>query len=208
MDERDGFTDQNINITIPVKVGYQALDTYLEEKLGGEIISNENKAGKKSNYARVLDISIEKSDLEGFDLLLNISLQTLTSLFKNRQVKIFFHAALELDREHQHVSLKDFEVYGKTKNWFADKLLETIVNKWVYEKIKKKMIFDLLPHIEGKVNAINEELENKLEAKEGVYIIGSLDKIELSKLKAGEKELWISISISGQGLLELEKLEL
>ena len=49
MDERDGFTDQNINITIPVKVAYQALDKYLGEKLGGEIISNENKAGKKSH---------------------------------------------------------------------------------------------------------------------------------------------------------------
>lgn len=208
MYDKDKFIDQNINITIPVVVGYQVLDKYLREKLVGEILFNENKEGEKSNYAQVLDISIEKSYLEGFDFLLNISLKTLTNLFKNREVKIFFHAALELDKELQLVSLKDFEVDGKTKNWFADKLLETIVNNWMHEKIKKKMNFDLMPHIERKVGAINKELENKLEAKEGVYLIGALDKVKSSNLKAGIEGLWISVSVSGTGLLELEKLEL
>lgn len=208
MYDEDKFIDQNINITIPVIVSYLVLDKYLGQKLVGEILSKENKEGEKSNYAQVLDISIEKSYLEGFDLLLNITLKTLTNLFKNREVKIFFHAALELDKEIQQVSLKDFEVDGKTKNWFTDRLLETIVNKWMYKRLKKKMNFDLMPHIEEKVGAINVELENKLEMKEGVCLIGSLDKVEISKLTAGEKELWISVSVRGTGVLELEKLEL
>ena len=207
MSDMGEFIDRNINLTIPVIVGYKALDEYLREKLIGELVSNEKKDGKKSTYARIIDISIEKSDLEGFDILLNIGLQTLTNLFKNRQVKIFFHAALKLDRELQHLSLTDFEVDGKTKNWFADKLLETIVNKWIYEKIKRKMNFDLMPLIEEKIGAINVELENKLEMKEGMNLIGSLNKVEISNLRAGEKELWISVSICGTGLLELEKLK-
>ena len=208
MCDKKEFQDQNINITIPVVIGYTVLDKYLREKLIGEILNKVNKNGEKSNYARILDITIEKSPLEGYDLLLNISLQTLTSLFKNRQVKIFFHAALELDKQLQHVSLKKFEIDGKTKNWFADKLLETVVNNWMYEKLKKKMNFDIMPQIEEKVGAINRKLENKLEAKEGVHLIGSLDKVEITNLRAGEKELWISVSVSGTGLLELEKLEL
>lgn len=208
MDVKNDFNDQNINITVPVIIGYSVLDKYLRGKLVGEIISKENSEGKKSNYAQVLDVSIDRSDLEGFDLCLDITLQTLTSLFKNKQVKILFHAALQLDRELQHISLKDYEIDGKTKNWFADQLLETVVNKWMYEKLKKKMNFDLMPHIEEKLSSLNEKLENKLEAKEGVHLIGSLDKIEISNLKAGENELWISVTVTGTGIVELEKLEL
>ena len=208
MHVRDEFRDQNINITIPVIIGYPILDKYLREKMIGEIISKENSDGKKSNYAQILDVSMQKSEMEGFDLRLNITLQTLTSLFKNKQVKIFFHAALELDKDLQNISLKDFEVDGKTKNWFADQLLETVVNKWMYEKLKKKMNFNLMPHIEEKLGSLNEKLENKLEAKEGVHLIGSLDKLEISNLKAGENELWISVGVTGTGLVELEKLEM
>lgn len=208
MDVKNDFNDQNINITVPVIIGYSVLDKYLRGKLVGEIISKENSEGKKSNYAQVLDVSIDRSDLEGFDLCLDITLQTLTSLFKNKQVKILFHAALQLDRELQHISLKDYEIDGKTKNWFADQLLETVVNKWMYEKLKKKMNFDLMPHIEEKLSSLNEKLESKLEAKEGVHLIGSLDKIEISNLKAGENELWISVTVTGTGIVELEKLEL
>jgi len=208
MIDKDNFIDKNISITIPVIIGYKILEKYLGGKLVGKILSNENKQGEKSNYAMVLDVSIEKSNLEGFDLLLNITLRTLTNLFKNREVKIFFHAALELDKELQQVSLKDFEIDGKTQNRFADRLLETVVNNWMYSKLKKKMHYDLMPLLKEKVTALNLELENKLEAKAGVNLLGSIDKVEISNLRAGEKDLCISVSVLGTGLIELEKLEL
>ena len=205
---KDELNSQNINITVPVIIGYAVLDKYLRQKLVGEIISKESNDGKKSNYAQVLDVSIGKSDSEAFDLCIEINLQTLTSFFKNKQVKIYFHAALELDRENQHISLKHYEIDGKTNNWLADQILEAVVNKWMYDKLKKKMNFNLLPHIEEKIGSLNEKLENKLEAKEGVHLIGSLDKFEISNLKAGENELWISVTVTGTGMVELEKLEL
>jgi len=208
MDDKHKFIDENINVTIPVIINYQVLTRYIGGKLVGELLSNDNKDGEKSNYAMVLDVSIEKSNLEGFDLLLKVTLKTLTNLFKNREVEIFLHAALELDKDLQHVSLKDFEVDGKTNNRFADRLLETIVNKWMYNRLKKKMFFDLMPLIEEKVAAINLELKDKMQAKEGVHLLGSLDKVGISKITAGDNELWISVSINGTGLIELEKLEL
>jgi len=208
MINQDNFIDQNINIKVPVIINYQVLTKYIGGKLVGEILSTENKEGKKSNYAMVLDLSIEKSDLDGFDLLINVTLKTLTSFFKNKEVNILFYAALELDRENQQVSLKDFEIDGKTKNVIADKLLETVVNKWVYEKLKKKMFFDISPLIKEKVAAINLDLEDKLEAKKGVNLLGELETIEISNIKAGKEELWISVAILGTGLIELEKLDL
>lgn len=208
MDDKDKFIYENLNVTIPVIINYKVLTRYIGGKLVGEILSNENKDGDNSNYAMVLDVSIEKSKLEGFDLVVNVTLRMLTNLFKNREVELFLHAALELDEDHQHVSLKDFEVDGKTNNRLADKLLETVVNKWMYKKLKKKMFFDLMPLIEEKIAAINLELKDKLEAKEGVHLLGSLDKVGISNITAGDKELWISVSIIGTGLVELEKLDL
>ncbi|MFV8225080.1 DUF4403 family protein [Christiangramia aquimixticola] len=206
MDLKDEFTDQNIDITLPVIIGYPVLDKYLIQKLVGEIISKGE--GSNSNYAQVLDVSMEKSEMEEYDLRINFTLQTLTSLFKNWQIKMAFHAALELDRELQHISLKKFEVDGETNNWFANQILETVINRWMYEKLKKKLNFNFMPVIEEKVGAINEKLESKLEAKEGVHLIGALNKLEVSNLKAGKNELWISVTITGTGIVELEKLEL
>lgn len=207
MNEGNENLDQNINITLPVIVGYQVIDTYLKEKLVGEIIDSSNKRGVKSNYARVLNVSIEKSNVQGFDLLINISLKTLTSIFKNRQVRLFFHAALELDQEQQQVYLKDFEVDGRTKNWFSDRILETIVNNWMYERLKNKMKVDLLPLIKEKVAAFNQDFENKLEAKEGVHLLGSLDMVKISGIAARPSEFWILVTIKGTGFIELSKLE-
>ncbi len=207
MNEENENLDQNINITLPIIVGYQVINAVLKEKLVGEIIDSTNKRGEKSNYARVLDVSIDKSNVQGFDLIININLQTLTSIFKNRQVRLFIHAALELDRVHQQVYLKDFEVDGRTKNWFSDRLLETVVNNWMYERLKNKMKVDLLPHIKEKMAEFNRDFENKLEAKEGVHILGSLDKIEISGLAAKPNEFWILVTVKGTGFLELTKLE-
>ncbi|MDX1761788.1 MAG: DUF4403 family protein [Christiangramia sp.] len=208
MDVSKDFIDQNINITIPVIINYSVLDKYLRQKLVGEIISKGDSEASKSNYAQILDVSISKSEKEDYDLCLDINLQTLTSLFKNKQIKVLFHAALQLDREKQHISLKDFEVDGKTQNWLTDQLLEKVINNLMYDKLKKKMNFDLLPHLEEKIASLNEKLEDKLEAKEGVHLIGSMDKLEISNLMAGEKELWISVSVTGTGLVQLEKLDM
>lgn len=207
MDNTNKISDTNIDVTIPVKIGYPILDKFLRSKMIGEIISKEGSEGKKSNYAQILDVSIEQSELEAYDLCLNIDLQTLTSLFKNKQVKILFHAALQLHKEEQRISLADYKIDGKTKNWIADQVLETLMNKWMYEKLKRKMNFDFMPHIEEHVKSLNEKLENKLEAKEGIHLIGSLENMELSNLKAGDTDLWVSVTVKGTGIVELTKLD-
>ncbi|MCM8569319.1 DUF4403 family protein [Gramella jeungdoensis] len=208
MNDSDKISEANFNVSIPVKIGYPVLDNYLREKLVGEIISKENEDGEKSNYAQILDISISKSELEDFDLCLHVNLQTLTSLFKNKQVELLFHASLELNREFQKISLKDYEVDSKTGNWIANQLLEAVINKWMYAKLKEKMNFNFMPHIEEQMDALNEKLENKLEAKEGIHLIGSLDDLEISRFKAGENDLWISLNISANGVVEIEKIKL
>ncbi|WP_231896364.1 DUF4403 family protein [Gramella sp. MAR_2010_147] len=207
MENTEKISDTNVNVTIPVKIGYPVLDKFLQSKMIGEIISKEGADGEKSNYAQILNVSIGRSDKEGFDFCLDVNLQTLTNLFKNKQVRVFFHAKLELHKEEQRIALKDYKIDGKTKNWIADQLLETVVNKWMYDKLKRKMNFDFLPHIQEHIKSLNEKLENKLEAKEGIHLIGSLENMQLSNLKAGEEDLWVSITVKGTGIIELTKLD-
>ena len=208
MDNLENISEADINIKIPVKIGYSVLNAYLKEKLVGEIISKEDEDGDKSNYAQILDIQMQKSDLEEYDLCLPITVQTLTSLFKNKQVKFLFYAKLELDRELQKIFLSDYEIDGQNNNWLVNRALETIVNKWMYDKLKEKMNFNFMPHIEEQMDALNEKLENRIEAKEGIHLIGSLDNLEVSQFMAGENDLWISMRMKMNGVVDIEKIKL
>ncbi|WP_300434017.1 DUF4403 family protein [Christiangramia sp.] len=207
MEKTEKISDTNIDVTIPVKISYPILDRFLKSKMTGEIIAKENSEGKKFNYAQILNVSIAKSNIEGFDLCLDINLQTLTSLFKNKQVKVFFHASVELHEQEQKISLKDYRIDGETNNWIADQVLEMVINKWMYEKLKRKLNFNFFPHIQEHLEALNKKLENKLEAKEGINLIGSMEDMKLTNFKAGENDLWVSITLQGTGIIELTKLE-
>ncbi|MDX1544247.1 MAG: DUF4403 family protein [Christiangramia sp.] len=207
MSDSERISDANIDITVPVKIGYEVLDEYLKEKLVGEIIRKEDSEGKSSNYAQILEISVDRSELENFDLCINLTIQTLTTFFKNKQVKILFYALLDLDREEQRIFLKDYKVDGVSNGWFVDQILETLINKWMYKQLKEKMNFEFMPHIKENLESINNRLENKLEAKEGVHLLGGVNNLEISNLKFDEKDVWISVAIKANGLIELTKLK-
>ena len=207
MNENEILSEASMDITLPVRIGYPVLDEYLKEKLVGEIISKENPEGKSANYAQILEISVDRSDRGDFDLCISLTLQTLTTFFKNKQVKILFYAFFDLDRKEQRIFLKDYEVDGISNGWLADQLIETLINKWMYKRLKEKMNFEFMPHIKEHLESINAKLENKLEAKEGVHLLGGVENLEISRLKFEENDVWIFVAIKANGLVELTKLK-
>ena len=207
MKEEEQFSTKPVNLTIPVSIQYTAINELLREKLIGEIISKSNDETKGSNYAQILNASVYKSHLEDFDLCLELDLQTLTSIFKNRQVKILFHAAIELDPSQQQVFISDYKIEGKTNSWFADQFIETMVNNFMYGKLKKKMNYNFLPHLHEQIASINEKLEDELEVKEGVYVSGRLGELKVIEVVALEKDLYVLVSLEGEGMIQLKKLK-
>lgn len=208
MIEEHNLSEANIDFSVPVKIGYPVIDKFLKQKLIGEIISKDGTQDKGNNYAQILDISVSKSELAGFDLCLKLSLQTLTTFFKNKHIQIYFHAALELDREQQRIYLKDYFADGKSSNWFADQVIETLVNKLMYAKLKKKLNFEFMPHIKKNLDELNNKLENEMEAKKGVHLIGAMRTLEIAAVKFGEHDLWISVLVQGSGLVEIKEIKL
>lgn len=208
MSDTEKISDANIDFTFPVKIPYPVLNEYLQKKMVGEIIKKENSDGSSSNYAQILSISMEKSEVEHYNIVLNLHLQTLTTFFKNREVEVKFHASLVLDRLEQRIYMDDYLVDGKTNNWLADQFLETLTNKWLYSRLKKKINFDLMPHIENKRDEINQKLEEKIEAKEGIHVLGALEDLEVADFKVGENDLWISVMIKGTGIIEITRITL
>lgn len=196
-----------LQIVLPVKIPYEVLEEQLREKLVGEMIKKE-KDGNAKNYAQILEAGLQHSDNPQFDLALIVTFQTLTTLFKNKTGAAVFHLKVELNEEMQQIFISDFEVEGKTNTWLGDTLLETVLNNWMHDKIKKKMNFDFMPQIEGKIHEVNDKLENKIQAKEGVELSGHLDDLHLSQIEAGPTHLWLHISIKGDAIIELNKLHM
>lgn len=201
------FSPQPVSLSLPVKIKYPVINELLKEKLIGEIISKDKSEAEGTNYAQILNAIIYSSTREDYDLCLELDLQTLTSLFKNRRLKIFFHAALELDIENQQVFLSDYKVEGQTRNWLADKFIQSLANTWMYDKLKKKMNFDLMPPIQEQLDSINQKLKDRMEVKEGVFIEGGIRELEVRSIQMNEEALFVILGMEGDGLIDLEKIQ-
>ncbi|MUP47299.1 DUF4403 family protein [Gramella sp. BOM4] len=206
MNKIENYIGEEIGLSLPVKIGFPVLNDLLKQKLIGEIISKDESEAKGSNYAQILDAIIYSSEKEEYDVCLELDLQTLTSFFKNKRLKIFFHAAIELDVAEQQIYLSDYKAEGQTHNWLADKFLQTLVNSWMYEKLKKKMSVDLMPKIREKMLEINDKLVNKMEVKDGVFLEGEVQDLAITDLQMNEDAIFISFSTTGKMMIELEKI--
>ncbi|SDB29271.1 protein of unknown function [Flavobacteriaceae bacterium MAR_2010_188] len=208
MNGNEFFPEQNISTIIPILIGYPAIQELLSAKFKDEIINKEDANGRQSNYARILDVSLDKSNIEEYDLLVGINLETLTFLYRNKEILVNVHVSLILDVETQKIGIEKFKIDSKGKSWLADQLLESVVNNFMYDKIKEKLNFDFMPQIQDQVTTLNDKLANRLEAREGIHITGSLEKLEIILVESRDTALWIFLKIIGFGVVEIEKLEM
>jgi len=198
---------QGLNfIRLPIIIAYAVLETYLRKKMTGECISSEAEDGKVSAYAEILNLSLERSLDEAYDLALELKLKTLTTLFRNKEGKIILHLALDFDKEEQLASVNNFKLEGNTKNWLLNRSLETIVNTFMHGKIKNKMKFDFRPEIEKHLQSMNEKLDNRLEVAEGVFLFGRLNTFKISEIIPQASQFLVLVNFEGNTLLDIKKI--
>lgn len=203
----DDSLEENILIRLPVKITYQALGAFLREKLKGKSIETENK-GEVTKYATILDIALARSLEDGFDLAVDLKFKTLTSLFRNKEGSILLDVAMDFNHGEQRISIKDYTLKIDSKSWLLNKSMEMVANSFVYEKMKKKMQFDLRPLIEEQLVSVNEKLEDSLEIAAGIYANGFLVDFNVAEILPGDDFLLVIVEIEASTFIDIRRFNL
>lgn len=198
----------NVQIQLPVKIDYKVLDVFLQKNFQGKVLSKGKANGETADHARVKHISIEKSQQEDFDLAVHLKLQLLTSFFKNKEIKLVVHLALAFQESTQELSIQKYELDGENNNWVVNKLLETLINSFLYEKLKKKMKVDLKPHLEKHTGKINEKLLNGTEIRQGIHLLGHVNKFAVNEIIPGQDYLLVSLNLLSNNVVNIEEIDI
>jgi hypothetical protein len=200
-------TGSNVQIQLPVKVDYKVIDAFLEKKFQGKVLSKGKANGETSDHARIQHVSVEKSPLEDFDLALHLKLQLLTTFFRNKEIQLVVHLALAFQEKTQELSIQKYELDGENNSWVINKLLETLVNNFLYEKLKQKMKVDLKPILEKQTGKINEKLVNGTEIQQGIHLSGHVSKFSVNEIIPGQKYLLVSLNLLSNNVVNIQELD-
>lgn len=198
----------NNSLSLPVKIEYAVLQSILRKKMIGETISSEEKDGKVSNYAEILNISIARSVKENYDLAVEIIFKNLTSFLKNREGKFVLYAALDFDELLQQIQVVDYEIDGTSKNWLFNNTIETIANTFMRGKIRNKMKVDFQPEIQKQLVAINEKLKSNFEVADGIFLSGEMKFIKINEIILQEQQILVLVQVEGQTLINIQNIQM
>lgn len=201
-------SDEEISVSIPIRTSFIAVNDYLNKKFVGETIGRTNSNGKEVDYFKVLDIDIAKSDIEKYNIELKVKLETLTTIYNKHELQISIQASVKMDFDTQKIYVDTYKIDSTGGNWVVNKLLDSIVNTFIYQKIIKKLNIELLPLINEKLIELNAKLASRIEVKSGISVLGSLDNLTITHFKVKEKYIWTLININGWGLIDIEDLDL
>lgn len=197
---------ENVVLRLPVKIGYKVIEGFLRNELVGEVVRDDHSDGDTTEYAEILALSLRKSPKENFDLLLMLRLRTLTSFFKNKIVRMSFHAALEFKSEEQEVFVKDYTLEGENRGWLMNKFIQVLANTFMYSSLKKKMKFNFQPVIEKKIAEINQKLSLGTDVFDGISLSGKIHGFRISGLIPGEDHLLVMVEASGNTVVDVKKI--
>lgn len=208
MEEKIAERRYNVVLHLPVKIEYKVLETYLQKKLLGKILSKGKANGETSDHARIQKINLERSPLEDFDLAVHLQLGLLTTFFRNREIKMTLHLALGFREAQQEILIPKYRLDGENNGWFTNKLVETLVNNFMYSKLKEKMRFDISPIVAQKLEKLNAEFAGGKEIVEGINLSGKLNEFRVQEVIPGQRTLLVSVKILGNNVLNIRKIEL
>ncbi|WP_324720079.1 DUF4403 family protein [Salinimicrobium sp. HB62] len=208
MEGIDPEHNYNVVLRLPVKVDYQVLQVYLQKKLLGKIISKGKANGETLDRARIQGISLERSTLDDFDLAVHVQLKLLTTFFKNKVIKLVAHLSLAFNEADQQVHIRRYKLDSENNGWITDKLVESIVNNFMYSKLKEKMKFDIRPVVIEKLDKLNHRLTGGMEVADGISITGKLKEFRVEEIIPGQRTLLVAVSILGNNVLNIKKIDI
>jgi hypothetical protein len=208
MEEITPEDNYNVVLRLPVKVNYQVLQNYLQKKLLGKIISKGKANGETSDRARIQAITLERSPLEDFDLAVQVQLKLLTTFFKDKVIKVTTQLSIGFSEAGQEVLIRRYKLESEDNGWLIDKLVETLINNFMYSKLKDKMRFDIRPLVKEKLEKLNHRLNGGLEVADGVSITGKIKDFRVQEIIPGQRTLLVSVKILGNNILNIKSIDI
>lgn len=204
----ENWVHNNIDINLPVKIGFDVLENVLRERMVGETFQVEKENGEVTKYAEVLDVRLGSSMEEGYDLTVELTFNSLMTLYKNKTAGILFHAAIDFNVAEQELVVGDFEIKGTSNSWLMNKTIETVANNIIYGKIKKNMKVDFRPHLEPQLKKLNEKLQNSMPAGKGVYLSGKMEEVHINDFRTDREAVYLVLKIRGGTGVEIKEINL
>lgn len=199
-------SQNNVIISLPVNITYTALEEIIREKSRGEIIKVENEEGKSTSYGQILDVSFQQSLQDNYDLIFDIKFKTLTTVFKNKVARVLVDVSLDYDAIEQVIRVKDYKLDVKSSNWLMNNALEAVVNKIIYRKLKKKMIFDLKQEVDKQILELNHKLEEPVEVMQGINLFGQIDTFSIGAIIPKPDHFLVLLNLNGNAVVDVEKI--
>lgn len=199
-------SENNVIITLPVNLSYVAVEGYLKENFIGEIIREEKENGKVTNYAEILDLAMQGSAEEEFDIAVDVTFKNLTSIFKNKTGRILLHLSLDFNEAEQEISVGKFKLEGNSGSWLMDNAMEAMANTFLHNKIKNKMIFNFRQIIEEQLLELNRKLEEPYEVNPGMNLYGKLNNFRIYKIIPKIRHLYVLLNIEADAVMDIEQI--
>lgn len=187
----------NIDLDIPLNIQYSSIEKKAKENLIGQYIKVKNKKGKEKKYAKILDVSIESSSIDKYDLKLGLKVKILKPIFKRKKGFIYLHSKMVFDKSEEKLFVDKFKIDAQTNSWLANNSIEALANLIVYNKLKKKMRIDLDKKIDEQKVKLNDKLKNKIEIVDGVNLSGVINDLEIKEIKPLNNSLYLSFLFKG-----------
>ncbi|MGJ8592784.1 MAG: DUF4403 family protein [Aquaticitalea sp.] len=207
MNSNQTTSDQDISITLPIRIGFAAIETFLRKKYVGTVISKKETNGKDANYFKIQDLRLDNCETEPYNLQLTLQLQTLTVLFYKKDIEVTVLASLKLDVETQKLYVHAYKIDSSGDNWIANSILKSVLNTFVYKKIINSLSFDLMPILKEKIEDINTKLAAELKASKNISILGTIDSFTIGHFEIKEDVIWVFIHTQGWCVIAIEDLE-
>lgn len=197
---------EDISISLPIKLGFEALSNLIQESLKDQVISKTNSQGKEIKYFRILNLEVKPSDVEGYNIELLVNLETLTTFYRNKNLQVSFYTLLQLDVTSQKVFVDNFKMDSKGQGWIADHLLKSILNTFAHQKILQILNIELEPLLDKQRVELNEKMAGRLEIRSGIFILGTLKHITVTHFEIKNDTIWIIIHVTGWGIIDIDHL--
>jgi len=199
-------SENNVIITLPVNLAYSAIENYLKENYTGEIIKDEKENGKVTSYAEILDMALEASPEEDYDIAVDVTFRNLTSIFRNKTGRILLHLSLYFNEPEQEISVSKFKLEGNSGSWLMDNAMEAMANTFLHKRIKTKMLFNFRPIIEKQLEDLNRKLDEPYEVNPGMNLYGNLKSFRIHRLVPKIRHFYLLLNIEADAVMDIDKL--